>query len=202
MANLNFSAKCRVIPELESFLAKTIPSIGTIPPPATVDEAIVANGKAAANINNILAEFSGLPLLELLLRVGQYNEVLQGILAASLEYIEGSDRSLLIVSPTSDGAYTDDQEIQFSCDTPGDMQPNQVMVACYLEGDSVGSFSLDNLAPDYPESWMLNQQLSIAPFGAGSYKQVDVHFSASYDDGASGNASVSIQVEGSQSGGE
>lgn len=202
MSKAAFEQECRDLPEgVIEFLGTTLPSPTGISDPSTVDEAIVAQGKLAYNINQILTQFAGMKLIEVILRIGQLNPVLHGMLATALEYIEGSERSVLIVSPTSGGSYTDDQTIQFSCDTPGDMLPTDVLVGCMLEGDNVGTFQLDNLAPDYPESWMKNQQLSISPFPSGTYKTVDVFFSANYDDGATGTAEVSIQVEGSQSGG-
>jgi hypothetical protein len=181
------------------FLETSLPTPVSITEPSTVDDAIVAQGKLAYNINLILTQFAGLKVLEVILRIGQLNPVLHGMLATALEYIEGSERSIDIVSPTADGSYTDDQTIQFSCDTPGDVQPVTVTVSVPETGDD---FQLDNLAPDYPESWMKNQQLSIDPFPSGDYISLDVYFSASYDDGATGTATVEISVEGSQSGGK
>lgn len=76
------------------------PAVPTVGWPTTENEAIIACGQFQANCNLWLKVFEGMPVLQLLLRGGQFNETLQGILLANLEYLqhEGT-REIAIRSP-------------------------------------------------------------------------------------------------------
>ena len=97
-------------------------SIGTIPTmtiPTTKDDAIIACGKLSAHLNNfLLAPFSGLTPVELLLRIGQKNPVLISGLLAGLEVIAGEGGRLTILSP-KDGDLVSDYDILFKCKGEG-----------------------------------------------------------------------------------
>ena len=61
----------------------------SLPLPSTVEAAIITQGKAAANFNNvILVPLAGIPIIQLFLHVGQRNKVLQDMLLAGLEYFD------------------------------------------------------------------------------------------------------------------
>jgi len=72
-------------PELKTFLTKTLPTVEIVSYPQTVDEAFIVQGKCAASLMAYMSVLSGLPVIELLLKVGQLNSTLHGILLASVE---------------------------------------------------------------------------------------------------------------------
>ncbi len=89
--------------ELRPFLETTIPWIPSVDWPTTTTEAILANGRCMANINKILKEFEGLPLVELRLRTGQLNNPLIALLMTKLAYLQ--EASLRIIEPKHNGKY-------------------------------------------------------------------------------------------------
>lgn len=104
-AKTDFVTALQTLPdELKEYLSKTIPALQVIPLPTDEKTATVAQGILAYNINLILKQYEGLPLLPMLLRAGQLNPVFQGILLASLEYIDGSDKAKLDVLTPERGA--------------------------------------------------------------------------------------------------
>ena len=96
------------------FVDTPIPDFIETSEPTTVDEAIVTQGILAHNLNDLLMAYSGLPVVDLILRVGQRNTVLQSLLLACLEYrspdIAGEFE---IVQPENDSWYYDGEEITF-----------------------------------------------------------------------------------------
>lgn len=82
----------------------------TIPPleetllPVDVDEAVLVQGILAHNINCILKQFEGFPPLVMLARLGQHNEALQLMAAASVQYL-WADRDFQIVEPKENIPY-------------------------------------------------------------------------------------------------
>jgi hypothetical protein len=96
------------------FVDTPIPDFIETSEPTTVDEAIVTQGILAHNLNDLLMAYSGLPVVDLILRVGQRNTVLQSLLLACLEYrspdIAGEFE---IVQPENDSWYYDGDEITF-----------------------------------------------------------------------------------------
>ena len=91
---------------IADFLTTPIPEFQDISFPQDKDGAIIANGQLAANVNTLLQAFSGLTLVELLLRIGQHNPVPQGILLALLEYVEGAqDTKMTFIAPVPGGVY-------------------------------------------------------------------------------------------------
>jgi hypothetical protein len=89
---------------IKSFLEVPLPSLAGIGVPSTVDEAIIAEGTLAANLNTILTAFVGLTPVELLLRIGQHNVVIQSMLLAAIQYI-GNVGEMTIEAPKSSGKY-------------------------------------------------------------------------------------------------
>lgn len=90
---------------IDDFLETPIPVVASISNPTDVDGAIVAQGQLAYNINEILRAFGGLTIVELLLRIGQHNSVLQGALLAALEYTKKTSIEFTIESPVSATLY-------------------------------------------------------------------------------------------------
>lgn len=91
---------------IKDFLKKEIPSFAGISWPTDKDAAILANGQLAANVNLLLQQFSGLTLVELLLRIGQHNVVTQGILLSCLEASQiADDTKVFFLSPKPGGIY-------------------------------------------------------------------------------------------------
>jgi hypothetical protein len=89
-------------PGVASFLTTPIPSVEPISSPADVEEALIANGRLSSHINSILMAFGGMTPVELLLRIGQHNNVLQAALLAALEYRSGG---FSIVAPADGETY-------------------------------------------------------------------------------------------------
>jgi hypothetical protein len=88
MKQLFFDLLDYEIPDDVALYAKIqIPDIASISSPTDVDEAIIAQGKLAANVNMILKAFAGLAPVELLLRNGGRNPLLKALVAASYEMI-------------------------------------------------------------------------------------------------------------------
>jgi len=88
------SAKLSLKTEIESgfsddLLAAITAEFGTVQEvavPTTVDDAIIVTGQVNAAFNNaILVPLSGLPIVELILKNGQLNEIYKGLLYSSLE---------------------------------------------------------------------------------------------------------------------
>ena len=67
------------------YAGTTIPDIPDITTPTTVNDAIIAQGKLAANLNTIIKAFVGLAPVELLLRNGGRNPLLKALVASSYE---------------------------------------------------------------------------------------------------------------------
>ena len=101
---------------IDEFLETPIPTVDSFTKPTDIDSSIIAQGVLAYNINEILRAFGGLTIVELLLRIGQHNSVLQGALLAGLEYIEKESFEFTIVSPTPTGIYLVGQDVQFTAD--------------------------------------------------------------------------------------
>lgn len=106
----NFIEAVRLTPEgIQEFLTTPIPDPPSITTPADVDAAIVANGIAAKYICDLLGAFAGLTPIELLLRIGQHNNVLESAMLAGLEYIEGADsdeNDIEVLEPQNGVSYT------------------------------------------------------------------------------------------------
>jgi hypothetical protein len=87
---------------LNECLGMHIPVVEDFAYPDTVDESIVAQGRLAWNINLILKEFQGLPVVRLLLHIGQYNTVLRSALLAGLEFTGMGKHTFTIAQPMQD----------------------------------------------------------------------------------------------------
>lgn len=79
-----------VPPAIAAMLEMCFGTVAEVTSPGTVEESLIIQGKVAANFNNaILKPLSGLPLVELALRIGQNNPSTQGMLLSMLK-ITGS----------------------------------------------------------------------------------------------------------------
>jgi hypothetical protein len=118
---------------IKNFLEVQIPDFQDISWPTDSDAAIIANGQLAYNVNLLLKQFSGLTLIELLLRIGQHNPVTQGILLSCLEYLPGSQTSkVLFVAPQVGGIYYG-WFSEWQVRIQGDEKPSKV--TCLINGE-------------------------------------------------------------------
>ena len=104
-----FLEAVRTTPDgISGFLTAVIPTPPDIPYPETVNGAIIVNGICAKYIMDLFAPFAGLTPIELLLRIGQHNSVLESAMLAGLEYITGAsdEGSLSVLHPAGQGPYS------------------------------------------------------------------------------------------------
>jgi len=105
-----FIEAVRLTPDgINDFLETPIPAAPTIGTPTDKDSAIIANGVLSKFLLDLFAPFAGLTPVELLLRIGQHNSVLESAMIAGLEYLEGSDsdeQGLQFIEPTDGGTYS------------------------------------------------------------------------------------------------
>lgn len=96
------------VPEgISGFTDRAIPTFPVVGWPEDVDAAIIAQGQLAANINILLKTFEGLTPVELLLRLGQRNEVMKAMLLAGLQYLsEQSLHDFTILEPEEGQSYS------------------------------------------------------------------------------------------------
>lgn len=107
-----FLEAVRLTPDgIVAFLETPIPAAPTIGTPADVDAAILASGVLSKYLLDLFTPFAGLTPIELLLRIGQHNSVLESAMLAGLEYIEGS----------ADGDTSENGEFSISSPQPGDI---------------------------------------------------------------------------------
>lgn len=91
MANLktDLLAALSELPEgIQTKLYTQFPAVPGISWPTTVDEAIIAQGQLACNLNQVLQAFAGVTPVDLLLHIGQHNPVAKALLLAVLEYVD------------------------------------------------------------------------------------------------------------------
>lgn len=104
-----FIEAVRTTPEgIIGFLTTPLPTPPSIGTPADVDSAIIANGIAAKFVCDLFQPFAGLTPVELLLRIGQHNSVLESAMLAGLEIISDSpekQKNFVVVEPEEGGAY-------------------------------------------------------------------------------------------------
>lgn len=75
------------VPEsIAEMLDRTFGEVTDVSSPNSVEDSLIVQGKVAANFNNaILKPLSGLPIVELALRIGQNNPTVQGMLLTMLK---------------------------------------------------------------------------------------------------------------------
>jgi hypothetical protein len=123
----------RLTPEgITGFLTTPIPTPPTIATPTDVDAAVLANGICAKYILDLFLPFAGLTPVELCLRIGQHNSVLQAGLLAGLQYIDATQtqKDIKILSPAAGATLL-----------PGDVRlqakaSNGIMTQCAAEIDA------------------------------------------------------------------
>ncbi|MDY0094828.1 MAG: hypothetical protein RBT80_19205 [Candidatus Vecturithrix sp.] len=116
----------------------TIPILDTTTLPTDVDEAIITQGILAHNINEILRQFEGFPPLVMLARLGQHNEALQLMAAASVQYFRAT-RDFEITGPPLQFMQGSEQSISVHI-TQGAENVTEVIVSWGSNGDSVQMF--------------------------------------------------------------
>jgi hypothetical protein len=113
----DFIEAVRLTPDgIQDFLETPIPAAPTISTPADVDAAIIASGVLSKFLLDLFAPFEGLTPIELLLRIGQHNNVLESAMLAGLEYIEGADpdSNVITILEPEDGLSYTPGEMRFS----------------------------------------------------------------------------------------
>lgn len=136
------------LPEgLAEFLDTPIPSIGSITSPSTVDEAIMAQGQLAKNINDILKAFEGLHLIKIFMHLAQHNEVLQLIGGATVQYL-WANSDFTIIEPNENVSYAPGENTVSIQITAGLDKVQTVSCSAYRGSSGVAvSMSPDNTDP-------------------------------------------------------
>jgi len=104
----DFAEALRTTPDgISAFLETEIPEFSEIALPTTEAEAIIAQGILAYNVNLLLKAFEGLTIVELLLRIGQHNNVAEAMLFSGLEYLQdaGANTEFDIIEPVDGKSY-------------------------------------------------------------------------------------------------
>jgi hypothetical protein len=144
-----FIEAIRLTPDgIAGFLTTEIPEPPTISTPSDVDSAIIANGLAAKYICDLIAPFAGLTPIELLLRIGQHNSVLESAMLAGLEYLEGANaaQGFTVLAPQDGGVYLPG-EMRIRCEvTNGTCEA----ITCAIgEGESFDLIERDGIWQQY-----------------------------------------------------
>lgn len=136
-----FLEAVRLTPEgIDAFLETPLPTAPTVSPSDDT-----ANEALASFLLDVFRPFAGLTPVELLLRIGQHNSVLESAMIAGLEYLEGSDsdeNTVTIFEPIEGTAYAPG-EMRFSCSVS-----NGKAIGVNLkigDGESLKMFAEDNL---------------------------------------------------------
>jgi hypothetical protein len=138
---------------VKNFAETAIPELLSITALSTVDEAIIAQGILAYNLNLILKQFEGFTLIDLILHIGQKNAVNKAIMLASLEYVDKGGEwefSIVAPSPPEEYIYTSGSEIGFVITISMDVQEavQEISYSCAVQ-DSQGGDPIDvPLTPD------------------------------------------------------
>jgi hypothetical protein len=87
---------------LSIFESVTLPDVSSIAPPTSEAESIMADGLLSAALLSWMSVFSGLPILEFFLHVGERDQTQQAALLSRLEALrDGSLHTVEIVLPSS-----------------------------------------------------------------------------------------------------
>lgn len=104
------------LPEgLDEFLDTQIGNFTPITIPRDTDDAVIAMGNANAQIvNNLLVPFSGMKLIELIMRIGQFHSGVISLLLANMEYVgpAGGEWGLEFIEPVNGNTYLDTSETE------------------------------------------------------------------------------------------
>lgn len=109
-----FIEAVRLTPDgIKDFLAAEIAEPPAISTPGDVDAAIIASGVLSKYLLDLFTPFAGLTPIELLLRIGQHNNVLESAMLAGLEYLEdqagsennGGAEDFTIIEPAEGGSF-------------------------------------------------------------------------------------------------
>jgi hypothetical protein len=93
---------------IAEFLQTPLPEPPACSLPSDVDAAIIANGICAYFVLEMFRAFAGLTPVEVLLRIGQHNSVMETMTLAGLEYLADSSAEayqVTIQAPTAGGTY-------------------------------------------------------------------------------------------------
>jgi hypothetical protein len=87
-----------------AWFSRVVPTIPDLPTATDAESAVLAIKAFYDNFNKLLQMFQGVPLLDFLLRGGQRNDALIGLLMTSLSYT-GAVGEMTIISPVEGGLY-------------------------------------------------------------------------------------------------
>jgi hypothetical protein len=175
-----FIEAVRLTPDgIVDFLATPLPAAPTISTPADADAAILASGILSKYLLDLFATFEGLTPIELLLRIGQHNSVLESAMLAGLEYIEGADSAendITVLEPQDGVSYT-----------PGEMR----FIAKVSNGFCIGM----TLTLGADPIKMVSQDDIFTQFVNMEVGDYTATFDASFEDTTTQTASVNFSVE-------
>lgn len=99
-----------------SVAEKAIPTAPTIATPTTVDESIIAQGVLSKYLLDVFKEYEGFTPIDLILHIGQRNNVNKAMLLSALEFTNKAEPSYSVMSPLPSGqaAYLPETAISFS----------------------------------------------------------------------------------------
>lgn len=175
-----FIEAVRLTPEgIAAFLGTPIPDPPTYTPPTDTDSAILVSGILSGYLLDFFAPFAGLTPVELLLRIGQHNTVLESAMLAGLEYIEGADsaESVIEIREPNNGASYAPGEMRFSA-----ISKNALCVGMTLtlnDGDPIKMIATE-------DAWQ--QHVFVNPL------EYTATVNANFEDGSTASASVSFTV--------
>jgi hypothetical protein len=96
--------------DLAAMLTATFGNVASVSVPTTVDESLIVQGKVAAAFNNaILRPLSGLPIVQLALRIGQNNPTNMAMLLSMLKVSGSLGKNTFQVSWTDGATYALDK---------------------------------------------------------------------------------------------
>lgn len=176
----DFIEAIRLTPDgINNFLEATIPEPPEVSTPADVDAANVACGVLAKYLLDFFRPFAGLTPVELLLRIGQHNTVLESAMLAGLEYIEGAnsgENTITILEPAAAGVYS-----------PGEMRFTAIAVNAFCLGMTLA------IGDNDPVKMISNndQWQQYATVITGDYTAT---VAAQFEDGSTATATVNFSV--------
>lgn len=132
--------------------------------PATVEDAIIAEGQLSLYLIAILNAFVGLTPVDLLLHVGQKNATLQGILLSSLELVNAANpHDFEIFSPNPNQECPEGSTIHFGVQVNTPDPVDSVVCELTKDGEAYTTFALTY---DGNNKWINDLTLEPDPYNA------------------------------------
>lgn len=160
-----------------AFLETAIGEVAEISIPTTKDDAVIACGQLAANLNNaFLKPFVGLTPIELFMRIGSKNPVFISSLLSGLEVISGQGGKLTVISPADGAVVPTWFDAGFACKGKG------------IESAVVSVDSTEITLAAEDDTW---KATLTTPLSIGAHTAT---FTATYGDGSTADKTVSFEA--------